>query len=123
MVAKREIPDDLGQLENVARLHLVSVVLETAVPVLGHLGRPARQRLQHDLDFLLADHPAKADLVGVLGRDVHGHLVVVDLDRQVLPLLAEHLALLLLDDRTGPVVRVHHLVADLVQGLPFLVHS
>src|SRR5205807_1838519 len=33
-VPKREVPDDLGELEDVAGLHLVAVVLEAAVPVL-----------------------------------------------------------------------------------------
>src|SRR5207244_10339190 len=42
-----------------------------------------------------------------------------DLDRQVLALLAEHLSPLPLHNRACSVVRIHHLVADLVQARPF----
>ena len=64
----------------------------------------------------------QADLVRVLTRDLHGHVVVQDLDRQVLALLPQHLARLLLDDCACAVVRIHHLVADLVQAdLPLLI--
>jgi hypothetical protein len=41
-----------------------------------------------------------------------------DLDRQVLALGPQNLALLLLYDRACPVVRIHHLVADLEQPTP-----
>ena len=44
------------------------------------------------LDRLLVDHLPQADLLGVLVGHVDGHVVVKDLDRQVLALLAEHLA-------------------------------
>ena len=60
----------------------------------------------------------RADLLGVLGRDLHRHVVVQDLDRQVLALLSENLALFLLDDRSRPVVGIDHLVADVVQAEP-----
>ena len=73
--------------------------------------------LQHDGYFLLADHAAEADRVGVFGRHLHRHVVVQDLDRQVLALRAKNLARLLLDDRPGTVVRVYDLVADLVQAV------
>ena len=46
-------------------------------------------------------------------RDHHGHVVVEDLDREVLALLAEHLLLLLLEDLARAVVRVDDVVADL----------
>src|SRR5262249_44844198 len=46
------------------------------------------------------------------------HVVVQNLDRQVFPLLTEHCAGLLLHDGTCTVVRIHHLVADLVQAEP-----
>jgi hypothetical protein len=39
---------------------------------------------------------------------------VKDLDGQVLALLAQHLLELLLEDLSCAVVRVHHLIADLV---------
>jgi hypothetical protein len=93
-------------------------VLEAAVPVLRHHGAGPLERLQDFLDHLLIDHAAKPDLLRVLARHVHGHVVVKDLDRQVLALRAENLALLLLYDRASPVVRIHHLVADLEQPTP-----
>ena len=112
VVAQREVPHDLGQLEDVAGLHLVPVVLEPAVPVLRHLRPAAGQRLDDGVDHILVDHLAEADLLRVLARHVHGHVVVQDLDRQVLALLAQDLALFLLHDRACPVVRIHHLVAN-----------
>jgi hypothetical protein len=42
---------------------------------------------------------------------------VEDLDREVLPLLAEDLLLLLLQDLAGPVMRVDDVIADLVLDL------
>jgi CBS domain-containing protein len=78
---------------------------------------------EDDSDFLLADHAPQTDLLGILGRDLHRHVVVQDLDRQVLALLAEDLALLLLDDRPRPVVGIDHLVADVVQARPPLAES
>jgi hypothetical protein len=40
-----------------------------------------------------------------------------DLDREVLPSLPEHLLHLLLDDLSGPVMGIDHLVADLILDL------
>src|SRR5436190_4785959 len=119
VVAQRQVPNDLGQLEDVAGLHLVAVVLEAAVPVLRHLRAATGQRFDDDLDHVFADHLAEPDLLGVLRGDVDRHVVVQDLDRQVLAFLTEHLALFLLYDRACPVVWVHHLVADFVQARPF----
>src|SRR5919198_3121009 len=118
-VAEREVPHDLGELEDVAGLHLVAVVLEATVPVLRHLRAAAGEGLHDDLDHVFADHLPEAYLLGVLRRHVHGHVVVQDLDREVLTLLAEDLALFLLHDRPSPVVWIHHLVADFVQARPF----
>src|SRR5205807_6268390 len=88
-------------------------------PVLRHLRAAAGQSLDDDLDHVLADHLPETDLFGVLRGDVDGHVVVQDLDRQVLALLTEHVAPFLLHDRACPVVRIHHLVADFVQARPF----
>src|SRR5919198_1360662 len=107
-VAEREVPHDLGELEDVAGLHLVAVVLEATVPVLRHLRAAAGEGLHDDLDHVFADHLPEAYLLGVLRRHVHGHVVVQDLDREVLTLLAEDLALFLLHDRPSPVVWIHH---------------
>src|SRR5207253_2173301 len=108
-VAERQVPHDLGELEDVAGLHLVAVVLEAAVPVLRHLSAATRQVLDDFLDRFLVDHLAEADQLAVLGWDVHRHVVVLDANGQVLPLLAEHLALLALHDRPCTVVGIHHL--------------
>jgi hypothetical protein len=69
-------------------------------------------------DLVLADDRAEADLLGVVRGHLDGHVVVEDLDRQILALLAEHLPQLLLHDRACPMVRIDHLVADLVQARP-----
>ena len=119
MFAEGEVPHDLGELEDVARLHLVAVVLEAAVPVLRHLGRPARERLDDLVDRSLVDDRSQSDPLRVLARHVHGHVVVEDLDREVLARLAQNLALFLPHDCACAVVRIHHLVADVEQeGLP-----
>src|SRR5262249_56992653 len=55
---------------------------------------------------------------GMRGRELNTHSVLQDLDRQLVALLPEHLALLLLDDRSRPVVGIDHLVADVVQARP-----
>src|SRR5262245_2320430 len=117
-VAQRQVPHDLGQLEDVAGLHLVAVVLEAAVPVLRHGRAVPGQRLDDFLDGVLVDHLPQADLLGVVSRHVDGHVVVKDLDRQVFALFTQHLARFLLDDRACSVVRIHHLIADLVQARP-----
>ena len=60
MLADREVADDLGELVDVAGLDLVAVVLEPAVPVLGHLRDVVLQHGEHLLDGLLVDHAAQA---------------------------------------------------------------
>jgi hypothetical protein len=68
---------------------------------------------EHLLDRLLVDDPAQARHARVLTRDHDGHVVVQDLDGEVLALLTEHLAALLLEDLARPVVGVDHVVAAL----------
>ena len=65
------------------------------------------------LDRLLVDDAAQARLAGVLTRDHDGHVVVEDLDREVLAHLAEDVLLLLLDDLAGPMMGIDDVVADL----------
>jgi hypothetical protein len=89
-------------------------VLEAPVPVLRHLRRLVAQDRDHPRDGLLADHPAQARATGVLGRDHDGHLVVEDLDGEILAALAEHLLDLLLEDLAGAVVRIDDVVPHLV---------
>ena len=62
---------------------------------------------------LLVDDPAQTGLARVLARDHDGHVVVEDLDREVLLLLTEDVLVLLLDDLPGAVMRVDDGVADL----------
>src|SRR4029453_17578584 len=118
VVAKREVQDPLGELEDVTRLHLVAVVLEAPVPVLRHLGAAASEGLQNLVDHLLIDHLAQTNGIGVLGRDVHRHVVVEDLDRHVFPLLSENCAGFLLYNGACTVVRIPPLVAAFVQAAP-----
>ena len=73
----------------------------------------SREHGEDLLDGLLVDDAAQAGLAGVLARDHDGHVVVEDLDREVLALLAEDLLRFLLEDLAGPVMRVDDVVADL----------
>ena len=111
-VADGQVADHLGDLEDVARLELVAVVLVATAPVLGHLGGVAAQHLEDLLDDVGLDDLAQAGAVGVLDRDHDGHVVVEDLDGEVLAQLTEHFLLLDLHDLAGAVMRIHDLVAD-----------
>jgi hypothetical protein len=113
LLTDRQVADNLGELVDVTGLDLVPVVLEPAIPVLRHLGDVVREHVQDLLDGLLVDDPAETGLAGVLARDHHRHVVVKDLDRQVLALLPEDLLLLLFEDLACPMVRVDDVVADL----------
>src|SRR3954453_24076316 len=108
----REVANDLGQLVHVARLDLVAVVLEATVPVLRHLADVVAQHGEDLLHGLVVDHAPQARLGRVLARDHHRHVVVQDLDRQVLATLAEHRLLLLFEDLACPVVGIHDAVTD-----------
>src|SRR4051794_9819730 len=120
VIAERQVPHDLSELEDIAGLHLVAVVLEAAIPVLRHRGAATGERLRDLLDHLLVDDLPQPDRFGVLARNVDGHVVVQDLDGQVLALLPQDDALFLLYDRACSVVWIHHLVADLEQAfLPY----
>src|SRR5690606_33597170 len=87
-LANGEVAHDLGDLKDVAGLDLLAVVLEPAVPVLRHLRELAGQYVDDLLHLFGVDHPAQARAVGVLARDHDGHVVVQDLDGEVLALLA-----------------------------------
>src|SRR4051794_7939204 len=108
-----EITDDLGQLIDVAGLDLVAVVLEAPVPVLRHLRHVGAEDREDLLDRVLVDHAAQAGLAGVRARDHDGHVVMKDLDREVLAHLAEDVLLFLLDHLAGPMMGIDHVVADL----------
>src|SRR5665647_1396693 len=107
-----EIADDLGDLEDVAGLELVAIVLVATAPVLGHLGGVAAQDLDDLVDDVRPDDFAQAGTIGVLDRDHDGHVVVQDLDREVVTLLPEHFFLLDLRDLARTVMRVDDLVTD-----------
>src|ERR1700712_921029 len=113
LLAHGEITDDLGEFIDVAGLDVVPVVLETPVPVLRHLRDIVGKNGQDLLDGILVDHAPQAGLAGVLARDHDGHVVVEDLDRQVLAYLAKNVLLFLLDHLAGPMMGVDHVVADL----------
>src|SRR5262249_20745037 len=55
-----EVSNHLRELVDVARLDLLAVVLEAAVPVLRHLGDLVGEDTDHLLDLLLVDHAAQA---------------------------------------------------------------
>ena len=116
-VADGEVADHLGDLEDVAGLELVAVVLVATAPVLGHLGGVAAQDLEDLVDDVGLDDLAQAGAVGVLDRDHDGHVVVQDLDGEVVALLAEHVLLLDLHDLAGAVMRIDDLVSDLNTSL------
>jgi hypothetical protein len=75
------------------------------------------QHVQHPFHHLLVDDLAQADPVGVLGRHVDGHVVVQDLDRQILALLPEDRPAFLLDHRASAMVGIDDLIAEFVQPL------
>ena len=112
-VADGEVAHDLGDLEDVAGLELVAVVLVATAPVLGHLGGVAAQDVEDLVDDVGRDDLAQTGAVGVLDRDHDRHVVVEDLDGEVLALLAEHFLLLDLHDLAGAVMRIDDLIADL----------
>src|SRR4051812_24602889 len=113
VLADGEVADDLGELVDVTGLDLVAVVLEPAVPVLGHLGQLVLQHGEDLLHGLLVDDAPEAGDAGVLARDHDGHVVVQDLDGEVLALLTEHLLQFLLEDLPRAMVGVDDVVADL----------
>src|SRR5919107_6079533 len=90
-LADREVAHDLRQLEDVTGLDLLAVVLEAPVPVLRHLAHVVAKDGEHLLYVVLPDHAPEARLVGVAARDHHGHVVIKDLNGQVLALPAVHL--------------------------------
>ena len=87
-------------------------MLEAAVPVLRHVRHLAGQHGYHLLDLFAVDDPAQARPVGVLAGHHDGHVVVQDLDCQVVPLLAEEVLGLLHEHHPSPVVWIHDVVAD-----------
>src|SRR5215204_158685 len=117
LIPEGQVPNDLGQLEDVAGLHLVPVVLEAAIPVLRHLRSTAVQDLEHLLDHVFVDHLAEPDSLCVLRGHVDGHVVVQDLDGQVLALLPQNGPFLLFHHGASAVMGINDLIADFVQAL------
>src|ERR1700761_4739957 len=103
-LADGQVADHLGQLEHVAGLDLLAVVLETPVPVFRHLGDVVGEDGGDFFDFFLVDHAPQTGLTGVLRGDHHGELVVKDFDREVLTLAAHQLPRFLGHDQAGSVM-------------------
>jgi hypothetical protein len=110
-LAQRQVANDLGELEDVAGLDLLAVVLETPVPVLRHLGHVVGEDGCDLLDFFLVDDAAQAGFSRVLAGDHHREFVVKDLDREVLTLDPHQLAGLFRQHQASPVMGVDDLVA------------
>src|SRR5919108_1513545 len=116
VVPDGEVSHDFRELEDVAGLHLVAVVLEPAIPVLGHLRGTSGEGPHHHRHRPLVYHLTQPHSLCVLARNVDGHVVVQDLNRQVLTRLAKYLTLLLANDSPRPVVWIDHLVAYVEQA-------
>ena len=113
-----EVADHFGDLEDVAGLELVAVVLVAPAPVLGHLRGVAVQHRQHIIDHIRGDDLAQARTVGGVDRDHDGHVVVQDLDGEVLAQLTADFHVLDLHDLARAMMRVDDLIADSVQDQP-----
>ena len=72
------------------------------------------QNGQDLLHRFVVDYAPEARPARVLARNHHGHVVVKDLDGQVLALLTEDLLHLLLEDLPRPMVGVDDVIADVV---------
>src|SRR5690242_7070965 len=66
LLTDREVPDDLGNLVDVAALQLLDVVLERPGPVRRHPGLLLAEDREHLLDLFVVDDVAQADLLGVV---------------------------------------------------------
>ena len=93
-LADREVPDDFGDLVDVAALQLLDVVLEPARPVGRHPGLLLAKDREHLLDLFVVDDLAEADLLGVVGRDHEREVAVGEAQHEVVALLAEGFLLL-----------------------------
>src|SRR5262249_41821385 len=65
----REVTNDLGELVDIARLDLLAIVLEPAVPVLRHLGDLVGEDADHLLHLLLVDDTSQSRAMSVLAGD------------------------------------------------------
>jgi hypothetical protein len=92
-------------------------VLEPAVPVLRHIGDVIREYPDHLLDLLRVDDPAQTRPVGVLARDHHRHVVVEDVDGEVVALLSHQVLGLALQDHSCAVMRIDDVVSNLESAL------
>jgi hypothetical protein len=110
-LAEGEVADDLGELEDVAGLDLLAVVLETPVPVLRHLGNVVGEDVCNFLNFLLVDNATQTCLASDFAGDHHRQVVVEDLDREVFAFLPHQLARLFGHHQARAVMRVDNLVA------------
>src|SRR5439155_17942970 len=110
-----EVPDDLGDLLDVAGAKLLGVRLESTRPVVravGHL------RLAEDaenlFDLFLTDEVPDADLFDRGGRNHQREVTFVELQNEIALLRAKDFFVLDLLDRGDPVLWINNLVAHLV---------
>src|SRR5881394_3170284 len=110
-LAQGEVADDLGELEDIAGLDLLAVVLEAPVPVLRHVRDVIGEDACDLFDFDLVDDPPQTCPAGIFARDHHGEFVVEDLDREVFTLLPHQLPRFFLHHQAGAMMRIDDLVA------------
>src|SRR5258707_12798963 len=108
-----QIPDYLGHLVHVARGELLQVGLVPAGPVRRLLGVRGAQHLEHSLKPFLPDYVPDAHKLGIVRRNTHSQVTLVDLQYEVASILTLDRACLDLLDPSSPMVGVDDCVADL----------
>src|SRR5436190_24054339 len=100
--ADGEVPDDFGDLVDVARAQLLDVVLEPAAPVRGHLGFVLAQDVEDLGDFLLRHDVAEPDVLGGVCGNHEGQVAVRETEDEVRLALSEEVPLSeVFDDRSS----------------------
>ena len=113
LITTPQVADDLADLDHVAGGELLKVRLVTTRPVRRLFRERRAEHLEHVIETLLADHIAHADQVDVLCRHLDDQVALRDIELQIFLRLALDDAILDLDDRRGPVVRIDDRLANL----------
>jgi hypothetical protein len=92
-------------------------VLEPAVPILRHLADVVAEHGEYTRHVVLPDNAPQSRSPGAVAGHHHGHVVVKDLDREVLAGFAEHLFLFLLQHLARTMMGIDDLVAHLVRDV------